>query len=100
MSTLYYIGDDATAAGFRLAGARVAIPAPGEESVALAFARANSGLILVSASVAARIPPHDMATAELAAAPLTLIVPDLRDEVAPPDLAARLRGQLGLEEPR
>jgi hypothetical protein len=41
-----------------------------------------------------------MATAELALAPLTLIVPDLRDEAVPPDLAARLRGQLGLEEPR
>ena len=100
MSTLCYIGDEATAVGFRLAGARVATPAPGEEGMALAFARANSSLIPVSASVAARISPYDTAAAELAVAPLTLIVPDLRDEGAPPDLAARLRGQLGIDEPR
>jgi len=41
-----------------------------------------------------------MDAATLALAPLTLIVPDLRDDIAPPDLASRLRGQLGLEDPR
>ncbi|MEO8676090.1 MAG: V-type ATP synthase subunit F [Casimicrobiaceae bacterium] len=100
MSPLFYIGDEATAAGFSLAGAQVAIPAAGGEAAALAFARDNAALILVSAFIAARIPPRDMAAAELALSPLTLIIPDLRDEVAPPDLAMRLRRQLGLEDPQ
>ena len=100
MSALCYIGDEATAAGFRLSGAQVVIPEAGEEAAALATARESASLVLVSAFAAARIPPRDMDAATLALAPLTLIVPDLRDDIAPPDLASRLRGQLGLEDPR
>jgi vacuolar-type H+-ATPase subunit F/Vma7 len=100
MSTLCYVGDEATACGFRLAGAQVVIPAAGEEAAALALARASASLILMSASAAARVPPADMAAAELTLSPLVLIVPDLRGEVARPDLALRLRGQLGLEDAR
>ena len=100
MSTLCYIGDEATATGFRLAGAQVMIPAVGAEGAALALARETASLILVSVSAAGRIPPRDMEAAELALSPLVLIVPDLRGEIAPPDLATHLRGQLGLEDPR
>ena len=100
MALLCYIGDEATAAGFRLAGASVVRPVEGGEAAALASALEHASLVLVSASVAARIPAREMARAELALAPLTLIVPDLNDEVPPPDLATRLRGQLGLEDPR
>jgi len=100
MSTLCYIGDEVTATGFRLAGAQVMIPAAGTEGAALALMRETASLILISASAAARIPPRDLEAAQLALSPLVLLVPDLRGEVAPPDLARRLRGQLGLEDPR
>ena len=48
MSALWYIGDEASAAGFRLAGAQVIVPLPGEERAALASAREHAALVLVS----------------------------------------------------
>ena len=92
-----YIGDEASAAGFRLAGASVIVPRPGNEADALASARAS---VLISADVAARISARELAVARAALAPLTLIVPDLQGAIAMPDLATRLRAQLGLEDAR
>jgi vacuolar-type H+-ATPase subunit F/Vma7 len=97
MGAPFYIGDEVSAAGYRLAGARVEVPEAGGESTALAAARAAAPLVLVSAAVAARIPERALRDALAALAPLTLIVPDLRGEAAIPDVAARLRHQLGLE---
>ena len=97
MSGPCYIGDEVSAAGFRLAGARVIVPSVGEEAAALASARSSATLILISADVATRIPAHDLASARAALAPLTLIVPDLREEIPMTDLATTLRRQLGLE---
>ena len=97
MSTLYYIGDEASAAGFRLAGASIIVPREGEEVAALQAARADAALVLLSAALAARLPPTLLRAARAALAPLTLVVPDLRDGTRPPDTAARLRRELGLE---
>jgi len=53
--------------------------------------------VLVSAAVAARIDDTELRTALAALAPLVLIVPDPVGETPVPDVAARLRRQLGLE---
>ena len=95
-----YIGDEASAAGFRLAGASVIVPRPGNEAEALTSARASASLVLISAYVAARIPARELVLARAALAPLTLIVPDLQGATEMPDLARRLRAQLGLEDAR
>ena len=100
MSALYYVGDEASGAGFRLAGARVIVPRDGEEAAALQAARTDASLVLVSASAAARIPDQALRAARAALAPLVLVVPDLRDGTRPPELAARLRRELGLEADR
>ena len=100
MSVPCYIGDEASAAGFRLAGARVIVPSPGSEAEALASARASASLVLISADVAGRISARGLGLARAALVPLTLIVPDLRGAIAMPDLATRLRAQLGLEDAR
>jgi vacuolar-type H+-ATPase subunit F/Vma7 len=92
-----YLGDEVTAAGYRLAGAQVRVPAPEEAAAAFAEARALAPLVLVSAAVAIRIDAAQLRAALTALQPLVLIVPDARGEVPRPDLAARLRGQLGLE---
>ena len=97
MSAPVYLGDEVSAAGYRLAGALVRTPAAGEEAAALAWARARAPLVLVSATVAAGIGERALRGALSALTPLVLIVPDLHGEVPLPDLAARLRGQLGLE---
>jgi len=97
MAVPVYLGDEVSAAGYRLAGARVRTPHAGEEGAALAWACSQAPLVLVSATVAAAIGDAALRTALSALAPLLLIVPDLQGEVPLPDLAARLRGQLGLE---
>ena len=97
MAAPVYLGDAVSAAGYRLAGALVRTPRAGDEAAALAWARLQAPLVLVSAAVAAAINEALLRAALSALTPLVLIVPDLQGEVALPDLAARLRGQLGLE---
>ena len=96
MTAPIYLGEEASAAGWRLAGVRVALPEEGDEEVALAAARAHAPLVLVSVAVAARIPEAALRAAQAALTPLTLVVPDLSG-LPVPDLSARLRHQLGLE---
>jgi vacuolar-type H+-ATPase subunit F/Vma7 len=91
-----YIGDELTAAGFRLAGAQIRLPAAGEEAASLAQARRDGQLILVSADIAARIPRESLEAALAALAPLTLVVPDLLGRQPVPDRAQRLRRQMGM----
>ncbi|MDP1648089.1 MAG: hypothetical protein Q8M01_07805 [Rubrivivax sp.] len=97
MTAPVYIGDEISAAGWRLAGARVALPGSGEETAALLSACTAAPLVLVSAAVAARMDAAALAAAGSALAPLVLVVPDPQGEVTLPDLAARLRHQLGLD---
>lgn len=92
-----FLGDEVSAAGYRLAGARVRTPRPGEEAAALALARGEAPLVLLSAAVAARLAAAELGAAQAALAPLVLVVPDPQGMQPLPDLAARLRSQLGLE---
>lgn len=102
MALLHYVGDEIAAAGWRLAGAAVHVPAAGDEAAALsaarAAARATGALVLVSAATAARIDAVLVQGAVAAPAPLVLVIPDTQGQVAMPDFAARLRTQLGLDE--
>ena len=68
-----YLGDEVTAAGYRLAGVEVRVPAPGEADAAFAEARELAPLVLVSAAVAARIDAAQMRVALMALQPLILI---------------------------
>jgi vacuolar-type H+-ATPase subunit F/Vma7 len=97
MSAPVYLGDELAAAGFRLAGVETSVPEHGGEAAALAAACETAPLVLVSAAVAARIPEGAMRAATAALTPLVLVVPDLASATPLPDLAARLRRQLGLE---
>jgi len=97
MSAAVYLGDEVSAAGWRLAGATVRTPPAGQETAALAWARAQAPLVLVSAAVAAAVADAVLRDAQAALQPLVLVVPELQGQVPLPDLAARLRSQLGLE---
>jgi vacuolar-type H+-ATPase subunit F/Vma7 len=97
MALAYYLGDEISAAGFRLAGVKTGVPPAGEETDALAAACAEAKLVLVSAAVAARIDDAALSRALAALSPLTLLVPDAAGKVDLPDIASRLRRQLGLE---
>ncbi|HMA30182.1 MAG TPA: V-type ATP synthase subunit F [Casimicrobiaceae bacterium] len=96
MAAPVYLGDEVSAAGYRLAGVECAVPPPGGEGAALHEALAKAPLVLVSPDVAARIDPQVLRQALAALAPLVVIVPDTQGVVPRPDLAARLRARLGL----
>jgi vacuolar-type H+-ATPase subunit F/Vma7 len=95
-AVLAYVGDPVAAAGFRLAGASVFSPAPGEEAAAVARARATAQVVLLSAEVAAALPRGELDAALAALQPLVAIVPE-GGVASPCDPAERVRAQLGLE---
>ena len=97
MTAPIYLGDEVSAAGYRLAGAVTLTPDAREATAALVSGCARAPLVLVSTALAAHIGEGVLRAALAATAPLVLIVPDLHGEVPLPDLAARLRAQLGLE---
>jgi vacuolar-type H+-ATPase subunit F/Vma7 len=97
MALLHYIGDEIGAAGWRLAGAAVHVPARGAEAMALTEARAQGQLVLLSAEAAARVDAATLQQALAALTPLLLVVADTQGEAALPDFAAQLRLQLGME---
>ena len=93
-----FIGDEVSAAGFRLAGFRTEVPAPGEEASRLRQACEEAALVLVTAEVAARVPESELIRLQAAPRPLLLVVPDVRGRSTAPDPGAGLRRQLGLVE--
>lgn len=97
MNQIVFIGDEASAAGYRLAGAAAYVPAAGEEAAVLEAARREALLVLISAECAARVPPAQMNEARLALKPLMLVVPDVRGRAMPADLGRLVRKQLGME---
>jgi vacuolar-type H+-ATPase subunit F/Vma7 len=98
MSFSAFIGDEVSAAGFRLAGVEVHVPESGQASDLFERLLARSQLLMVTAEVAAQLPEAQLRRALIAGRPLVLVVPDVRGRVPPDDLAARLRRQLGMAE--
>lgn len=96
MAGIVHLGDERSAAGLRLAGVTSTVPAAGTEARALALARQDAALVLLDAGFAARLPPALLREAAAALSPLLLVLPDVDGRVPVPDLAERLRQQLGL----
>jgi len=98
VARVYYIGDEATAAGYRLAGAEVRVPTAAE--VGDVFRRAcesEADLILLSAQFADALPAAEFETALLGDRPLVAVVPDTHGRHATPDVAREVRLALGIE---
>jgi vacuolar-type H+-ATPase subunit F/Vma7 len=98
MARVYYIGDEATAAGYRLAGVDTRVPAA--EETAEAFQRAvadGAELILLSADRAAELGGAALEAALAGEAPLVAIVSDAYGHRAAPDMAHEVRLALGIE---
>ncbi len=98
MSPFAFIGDPLSAAGFRLAGARV--HSPGEQTATALFRalRDQCRVLLLTAESAAQIPPELLAQTVEQGRPLLLVVPDAAGRAAPTDLEQELRRQLGMAE--
>ena len=97
MAAPVFIGDEVTAAGFRLAGCAVEVPEPGQAAETLARARRSAGLILMTAAEAASVPRRDLDEALRGPQPLLLIIPDINGTHEPPDMESRIRALLGID---
>lgn len=91
-----YIGDVASAAGFRLAG--LITYSPSDEQLRGVFrrAQARTDLLLIEVNYARRLPVQEVREAIEALAPLVLIVPDLLGRTPMRDLDQRLYVELGI----
>lgn len=96
MTTTVFIGDEVTAAGFRLAGVQARVPDEGSEAEAFAAALEEAGLLIVTASCAARVPVDVLRGAQLRAEPLIAIVPDAANLATIPDLSNEVDRILGI----
>lgn len=97
MHDIIFIGDEVTAAGFRLAGVTSYAPARDTLPTLLAEVAQTSAVIAMTAECAAWLPDRDLAALELADTPLLAIVPDARGAVAAPGMGAAVRRTLGIE---
>ena len=93
-----FLGDETSAAGYRLAGVEARSVDRGEEDAALKGARASATLVLVAASIAAQVSAQQWRAAVASITPLVVVVPDLAGGPPFPDLALKLKRQLGLVE--
>ncbi len=93
-----FIGDEVTAAGFRLAGFSVYTPAP--EAITTLFDQLSEEmeLLIITAEMAHSIPEKLLRRTFDRGNPLLLVIPDIRNRAQPIDLAAELRQQLGMSE--
>ena len=98
MARILYLGDEVTAAGFRLAGVETRVTEPAEATAALREAlEAGLDCVLLSGSLVPAVPPALLERAEEAIEPLLAVVPDVRGRDAPGDLARDVRNALGIE---
>jgi vacuolar-type H+-ATPase subunit F/Vma7 len=98
VSVPVYIGDAVSAAGYRLAGLRVHVPDTAELLMQIEQAAADASLVLLGADLAAQLPVAALDRLLSAVTPAVVVVPDVRGQAVLPDLANRLRQQLGVLE--
>ena len=94
---IIFVGDEVTAQGFRLSGARVCTPEPGSELDIFREACRSGSLILLDSVYARHLPQIELDAALAATSPLVLVVPRrlaAGDESGP---ANRVRRILGFE---
>lgn len=96
MKEIVFLGYEAHAAAFRLAGLTSRVPDPGHETEAFAGARAEAAVVLVGARFAARLPPGTLSAALDAGQPPVLVLPERSGELPPGDPASAVRRLLGL----
>ena len=97
MGTAIFIGDELSAAGFRLTGIETVVPEPDAAADALEDARRRAQLVIMTAGLAERVPTATLEAALLAETPTLAIIPDVLFRNAPPDLGKRIKSVLGIE---
>jgi vacuolar-type H+-ATPase subunit F/Vma7 len=98
MARIVYLGDEVTAAGFRLAGVETFVTDAGGAADALRQAlEGEADCVLLSGALKAAVPPALLERAEEAVEPLFAVVPDVRGRDAPDDIGRAVRNALGID---
>ena len=98
MAHIVYIGDEATATGFRLAGVDTRVTAAGDAAAMWRQALTERpDCVLLDGALVDYVPAAELERALVAVSPLCAVVPDVRGRNAPPDLARTVRNALGIE---
>jgi vacuolar-type H+-ATPase subunit F/Vma7 len=93
-----FIGDEVTAAGFRLAGLRVRSPKEGDLPAVLEWANSSTSLIYITAEYAAALEDEQQHRLLAQLYPPVVVIQDIRSNTPVQDLAKQLRAQLGVLE--
>jgi vacuolar-type H+-ATPase subunit F/Vma7 len=93
---LAVVADELTAAGWRLAGARVLIPDTQGVQESFATAVRGADVVLITAELASRLPEAQLRQSLHAHPPLVLLIGDLRHGCEPPDIEDEIRRALGV----
>lgn len=97
MAAPVFIGDEVTAAGYRLAGARILIPVAGDARGMFEAAMNDADLVLITAACATELGEGELDRAFRRGKPLVLVVPDAALSVEPADLSIEVDRVLGIE---
>jgi len=97
VTTAVFIGDEVTAAAFRLAGVATQAPKPSDVTRAFRDATRDADLVIITANYAQAIDEESLHAAIRGADPLILVVPDGGSRHWPKDLDARIERVLGIE---
>lgn len=93
-----YIGDEVSAAGYRLCGVNTHIADRHSALSLIEQACKRASLVLIGSSTAQYLRSIELDALMASATPLVLIVPDIRGRHAVPDIAASIHRQLGMLE--
>ncbi len=100
MTAPVFIGDEISAAGFRMAGVRIRTPLLEAKELinVIEWACHHATLILITSEYAAMLPTKDFERFVSQESPAILVVPDIRAKTTMENLNTRLRTQLGIVE--
>jgi len=93
-----FIGDEVSAAGFRLAGVRIRTPQAEDLPSVITWARKNTSLILITQEYLNQLNKTDQQQLVSLLEPPVAVIPDINNITPLADLATQLRSQLGVLE--
>ncbi len=97
MTDVVFIGDEITAAAFRVAGVAVQVPAISDVPRVFEKAANDAELLIITASYARALNESSLRSAIGRADPLVLVMPDGGNRHPPAALDARIDRVLGIE---
>ena len=96
MTAPLFIGDEVSAAGYRLAGVRVRTPVADELVQVIDWASNNVSIIMITTAYMKQLPEPMREQLVKQEQPPVVVVPDIRSQAVFEDLAARFRQTLGI----